>query len=238
MAIIPFPFGPACFSEGWRIENASRTGGATILGQQQFAQSPAGRWRGRMQFHCVTESDYLEVDGFLAALDGSANTFYLGPVDWRGRPWNTDPLTGGRITPDLARRSVEVDPAFDTNPDTTGRLDFTLAQAAPMNATTLQIRRAKGGALRRGQYFAIGTSLHIITAVNSADPVDAATGLPAPGTVDISIRPWLRGPFAADTPLEFAQPLALMRLAPDAAALLERTTSPLSDLALEFVEAF
>ncbi|MBA9071619.1 hypothetical protein FHR71_005405, partial [Methylobacterium sp. RAS18] len=149
MATIPFPVGPACFSEGWRIESAVRTAGATLLGQQQFSASPAGRWRGRMQFHCITEDDYLEVDGFLAALDGPANTFVLGPADWRGRPWNVDPLTGGRITPDLAKGSADIDPAFDTNPDTTGRLSFSLAQAASMNATTLRIRRDKGGALRR-----------------------------------------------------------------------------------------
>lgn len=236
MAIIPFPVGPACFSEGWRIENASRTGGATILGQQQFSQSPAGRWRGRMQFHCITEDDYLEVDGFLAALDGSANTFYLGPIDWRGRPWNEDALTGGKITPALAAASAAVDPAYDLNPDTTGALNFTLAEAAPLNATSLLIQRNKGGALKRGQYLSLGGRLHIITGLLSVDPVDEA-GTPAPGTVRVSIRPWLRMDYPAGQFIEFARPAGLVRLAPDAAPMLERTTSPLSDLPLDFVEA-
>lgn len=237
MAIIPFPVGPACFSEGWRIENASRTGGATILGQQQFSQSPAGRWRGRMQFRCITEDDYLEVDGFLAALDGSANTFYLGPIDWRGRPWNTDPLTGGRITPDRALASAAVDPAYGTNPDTSGTLNFALAEAASLNATTLLLQRNRGGAVKRGQYLSLGGRLHIITGLLSADPVDLS-GRPAAGTIRVSIRPWLRAEYAAGTAAEFARPMGLMRLAPDATPLLERTTSPLSDLPLDFTEAF
>lgn len=238
MAIIPFPVGPTCFSEGWRIENASRTGGATILGQQQFAQSPAGRWRGRMQFHCITEDDYLEVDGFLAALDGSANTFYLGPADWRGRPWNIDPLTGGRITPDLARRSAEIDPAFDTNLDTTGRLTFSLAESVTVNATSLRIRRDKGGALRRGQYLSIGDRLHIIAGLATADPTDPSSGQAIAGEIGVTIRPWTRAAYATGTAVEFAGPKGLMRLTPDFAGTLERTTSPLADLAIEFVEAF
>lgn len=238
MAIVPLPVGPACFSEAWRIENASRTGGATILGQQQFAQSPAGHWRGRMQFHCITEDDYLEVDGFLAALDGSANTFYLGPIDWRGRPWNIDPLTGGRITPNRTAASTGGDPGYDTNPDTTGALNFALAAPAALNATTLTIQRNKGGRLKRGQYFAVGGRLHIIAGLLTPDPVDPVTGQPAPGTVQVSIRPWLRDAYPVGSYLEFGQPFGLMRLAPDATPLLERTTSPLSDLPLEFIEAF
>jgi hypothetical protein len=238
MAIVPIPVGPRCFSEGWRIENASRTGGATITGQQQFSQSPAGRWRGRMQFHCISDDDYLEVDGFLAALDGSANTFYLGPVDWRGRPWNIDPLVGGRITPDLAKGSAAIDPAFDTNPDTTGRLTFSLAEAAAMNATSLRIHRDKGGALRRGQYLSIGERLHIITGLTTADPTDPSNGQAVAGEIGVTIRPWTRAAYAAGTAIEFAEPRGLMRLAPDFAGTLERTTSPLADIAIEFTEAF
>ncbi|MEN3212226.1 hypothetical protein PUR23_19640 [Methylorubrum populi] len=238
MAIIPFPVGPSCFSEGWRIENASRTAGPTILGQQQFVSSPAGRWRGRMQFHCITDDDYLEVDGFLAALDGSANTFYLGPADWRGRPWNSDALTGSLITPDRVAANARAHPGYDTNPDTTGRLDFALAAPVALNATSLTIQRNKGGALKRGQYLSIGKHLHIITALAAPDPSDPATGQPVPGAVQVSIRPWTRRVFQAGSPVEFARPVGLMRLAPDAAPLLERTTSPLSDLPLEFVEAF
>lgn len=237
MAIIPFPVGPRCFSEGWRIENASRTGGATISGQQQFSQSPAGRWRGRMQFHCITEDDYLEVDGFLAALDGSANTFYLGPVDWRGRPWAADPLTGGAITPARGAENLAADPGFENNPDTSSSLNFVLAQTAEMNSTTLALQRIRGGALRRGQYISIARRLHIITALLSPDPVDE-TGMPAQGTVQVSIRPWARSQYLAGTIVETGHPDGLMRLAPDSTPVLERTTSPLSDLSFDFIEAF
>lgn len=228
MATIPFPVGPTCYTEGWRIENASRTGGPAVLGSQQFVSSPAGRWRGKLSFHCITDDDYREVDGFLAALDGSANTFLLGPSDWRGRPWNLDPF-GFPITP--ARRGGA---SFEADPLTTSALSFSLNAAAAMNATSLSIRRTRGGLLKRGQYLSIAQRLHIVTALAGAD-----TGLTGSGSpVGIQVRPWLRADYPAGTVVEFAAPTGSMRLAPESAALLERTAEPLADLTLDVIEAF
>jgi hypothetical protein len=224
------------FTEGWRIANTSRGGGASLTGQQQFVVGPAGRWEAKLSLHCLDDDDYLEADGFLAGLDGSANAILCGPEDWRGRPWNIDPLTGTKITPNFAAQDIAVDPAFDTNPDTTGTLRFALAAPASMNATALSIQRIKGGALKRGQYLSIGQRLHIITGLTTADPTDPDSGLAIAGTIGVAVRPWLRLDYAAGTQVEFAKPVGLMRLTPDAAAMVERTTSPLSDLSLDLVE--
>lgn len=224
------------FTEGWRIANAARGGGASLTGQQQFVVSPAGRWEAKLSLHCLDDDDYLEADGFLAGLDGPANGIVCGPEDWRGRPWNIHPLTGGKIAPDFAARDIAADPAFDTNPDTTGTLRFSLAAAASMNATALSIRRDKGGHLKRGQYLSIGQRLHIITALTSASPADPDSGLAVAGTIGVSIRPWLRQDYAAGTAVEFAHPVGLMRLTAESVAMVERTTSPLSDLSLDLVE--
>ena len=96
MATLVLPPRLRRFTEGWRIANTSRGGGASLTGQQQFVVGPAGRWGAKLSLHRLDDDDYLEADGFLAGLDGSANAILCGPEDWRGRLWNIDPLTGGR----------------------------------------------------------------------------------------------------------------------------------------------
>lgn len=224
------------FTEGWRIDGASTLGAPSIKNNRQAVANPGAPWAAKLSLHCTDDDDYLEADGFLAGLDGSANAILCGPQDWRGRPWNIDPLTGAKITPDFVAWDSAIDPAFETNPDTTGTLQFSLASAASMNATALSIQRTKGGHLKRGQYLSIGQRLHIITGLTTASPPDPDSGLAVAGVIGVTIRPWLRLDYAAGTAVEFANPVGLMRLTPDSAAMVERTTSPLSDLSLDLVE--
>lgn len=224
------------FTEGWRIDGASTLGAPSIKNNRQAVANPGAPWVAKLSLHCLDDDDYLEADGFLAGLDGSANAILCGPEDWRGRPWNIDPLTGTVINPGVAAADRAIDPAFDTNADTTGALQFALAAPAAMNATALTIQRTKGGHLKRGQYLSIGQRLHIITGLTTDDPTDPGSGLAVAGVIGVTIRPWLRLDYSAGTAVEFARPLGLMRLTPDSAAMVERTTSPLSDLALDLVE--
>ncbi|MCC0809203.1 hypothetical protein FPV16_23900 [Methylobacterium sp. W2] len=227
-----------CFTEAWRIANSARGGGASLTGQQQFVVSPAGRWEAKMSFHCVEDDDYLEADGFIASLDGPATPFLVGPVDWRGRPWVIHPLSGTALTPALIRRNTGDDAAIGVNPDTIGALSFSLAANVAMNSTALTIQRNLGGALKRGQYLQIGERLHIITGLTTDDPVDPLSGVPIAGQVSVTIRPWTRDAYTAGTPIEMAAPVGLMRLTAESSAMVERTTSPLSGLSLDLVEAF
>jgi hypothetical protein len=236
MATLILPPRLARFTEGWRIDGASTLGAPSIKNNRQAVANPGAPWVAKLSLHCEDEDDYIEADGFLAGLDGSANAIVCGPEDWRGRPWNIDPLTGAKITPDFVAQDIAADPAFETNPDTTGTLQFALAAPATMNATALSIQRTKGGALKRGQYLSIGQRLHIITALTTADPTDSASGLAIAGTIGVTVRPWLRLDYPTGTAVEFAKPVGLMRLTPDSAAMVERTTSPLSDLSLDLVE--
>ena len=219
-----------CATENWRLQNAARTGGQSLSGQQQYIGSPSGQWRAKLSFHLLEDDDYLEARGFLASLDGQVTPFLIGPYDWRGRPWNIDPLTGAKITPDFQAQDIEADPAFETNPDTAGYLAFTLASAAAMNATTIQVSRAHGGLLRRGQYLGIGDRMHMIV----LPPVD--TGGTAPLT--LTIRPWLRADYVQGTTVNFYNPQVLMRLADADSGQIDMTTSPLSDVSFDLVEAF
>jgi hypothetical protein len=226
------------FTEGWRIGSAAKSGGATLAGQERFVVSPAARWEAKLSFHCVEEADYLEADGFLASLDGPANPFLCGPIDWRGRPWNTHFLTGAPITPRDVARDIKDNPAFETELSTTGSLDFLLAAPVAMNGTQALIQRNRGGLQRRGQYFSIGNNLHIITEVLSPDVTDPATTLAAPGQVLVNFRPWARADYAVNSPVEFANPVATMRLSAQSSAMVERNTTPVSDLALDLIEYF
>ncbi len=235
--MVPMPTTLLCNSETWRIENASRSGGPSTTGTQQFVISPAGRWRAKASFHLIEDDDYLEARGFIAGLDGQAGTFLIGPTDYRGQPWNIDPLTGGIITPDKAVRDAEIDPAFENYPDTTGRLDFVLADPVALNATSIAIQRNKGGRLKRGQYLQIGERLHIIIGLTTADPVDPGSGLAIAGRIGVTIRPWARAAYGSGTAVEFARPKCLMRLADADQGGVDMTTSPLSSLPLDIVEA-
>ncbi len=219
-----------CSSETWRIENAARGGGPSITGTQQFVMSPAGRWRAQASFHLIEDDDYLEARGFMAGLDGQAGTFLIGPTDYRGQPWNADPLTGALITPRVQERSFRSDPAYLANADTTALLDFRASGAVALNATSMAISRFKGGALKRGQYFSFGNRLHIITEVPGGDDGTRAV-------VNVNFRPWTRAAYAAGAFLDFYAPRCLMRLSQDETGRVDMTTSPLSSLSLDLVEA-
>ncbi len=227
----------ARFTEGFGLANTAKGGVISITGAQQNVPSAAQYWQARLTFNARKEDDYLAVDAFLAGLDGVANNFLCGPVDWRGRPWNVNPRTRARITPAMGRRDAAINPAYATNPDTTSVLSFKLGAAALMNATSVVVQRVKGGYIKPGQYFSIGNRLHIITDLLSVDPLDSA-GLPAPGSVTVSIRPWLRLDYPVNTVLEFAKPVGLMQLTKESANMLERTTSPLAELPLSIKEYF
>lgn len=217
----------ACSTEGWRIENAARSGGQSIVGSEQFVAGPGSRWRAKATFTLMEDADYLAMRGFIAGLDGQSGTFLVGPIDWRGQPWSAYPLGGTLMTPGK----------LAADPSAPGAPNFVLAANVAANATTLSVTRAAGGLLRIGQYLQIGQRLHIIVGFTTAEVV-GPNGEAAPGTIGVTIRPWTRAAYTAGAAVNFRTPQGLMRLADADQGLIELTTSPLSDLALDLVEAF
>ena len=219
-----------CSTESWRLQNASRSGGQSISGTQQFVASPSSQWRAKISLHLLDDADYLEARGWLASLDGQAGTFLVGPTDWRGVPWILDPYTSAPITPRVQKANAAVDTAYTSNPDTAGSLQFALTSSAPMNATVIRVTRVSGGLLKRGQYLGIGGRMHTIV----VPPIDTGKA----GDIDLAIRPWLRADYPAGTAIQFAAPQTLMRLADADQGDITMTTSPLADLSLDLIEAF
>jgi hypothetical protein len=223
--------------EAFTLYNASRIGGVTLGGTVQAVANPSGLWKARIGIRLRKVEHYLTLRGFLAGLDGQAGTFNIGPIDWRGQPWYRDSLLNTTITPGVAARSSAQDPGTGVNPDTAGNLSFSVAEDAPLNSTSIVINRLRGGFLQVGQYLQLGARLYTITGLLSPEFPDPHSGLPTPGNVRVTIRPWLKDMVPATTPINFVNPKGIMRLADAQAPDVEMTTSPLGDVTLNLIEA-
>ena len=107
---------------------------------------------------------------------------------------------------------------------------FRLASAATMNATSLTIQRVTGGRLEVGMLLGLGTRLHRIVALPTAD-----NG--APGNVTVKVRSWLRQDYPANTAVNFDNPVCEMRLASDDLDGLRLSLARRGTVTLDLVEA-
>ncbi|KNY21601.1 hypothetical protein AKJ13_15215 [Methylobacterium sp. ARG-1] len=176
-----------------------------------------------MSIPCFKRQQILAMRRVIAL--GRTQLWYVGPYE-RGRaPWPVEPILGGLLTDRDAGAPQPV-------------MDFSLAVPAAMNDTVTTVRRNAGNYLAAGMIFSIGGRLHVITAITGADPGSPGSGLAVPGGIDIEIRPWFRADYAAGTPIYFATPVGVMRLASDDTASLELQLSRYGTVTVELVEAF
>lgn len=235
---LPWPSILVPSSEKWNPNTSpSRGGGRGVLNQEQVVAAPTGYTTASLTIPCPDRPRVLAMRALLAGLDGRAGAVLIGPGEVNRAPWNVSPLTGGKISYAQGARDVAIDPAFAVNPDTTSVLNFTVSGGAPMNATTMNVRRVQGGVIEPGMMFSIGNRLHIVTALPNGELT--APGLPGPaGVLPIQFRPWLRADYLDGTPIEFGRPLATMRLATDDTGAMELQLSRTGVVALDLVEAF
>jgi hypothetical protein len=221
--------------EKFWIENAARGGsGPSITGSQQWVQAPSGRWRASITVPVTSDNQYLEARGLMAALDGQAGYLRIGPVDYRGVPWGFDSY-GRREDPEFARRPM-LDGTEYADPENLidGLIQATVVDAVPLNATSCRIQVTKGSPLKRGHYFEMNGRLHMVVAVTNVSG----------NTFSVDFRPWARpmmgGPVTlpAGSPVDLVTPTSIMRLNSADTGQIEMTTSPLSDLTIDLVEAF
>lgn len=215
-----------------RLSNPSRGGGPGLDGTEQLVVAPGGgRWTWSVTIQIRTRDDVLDLDAFVLGMAGRAGTAIVPIFDGQRAPWNVYPLTGGFITPAKAAYDHAIDPAYDTNPDTTGTLAFALSAPAAMNVTTLAVARATGGVVRPGMFLSIGSEMHVVTALGAPDPG-------GPATLSVSILPWLRDDHAAGAAVEFARPVCLARLASDDTGRMDLDLLRFGQVTLDFIEAF
>ena len=235
MALVAAQWLPAIFprSGAFFLENQSRSGGLSILGNEQVTVAPSSRWRAGFSGPVVTEATVLAWRAFVAAMGGRAGTVLVPKWEAYG-PRNAN----GRRFEEQATALYGDDALFDdgTNFDLSGwgqdddPVYATLAEAAALNATQIAVNYAPGiDGVRPGQYFSIGHRLHLAT-----QTWQEAAGQPT----QIRFTPWLRESAAAGATVNIDRPVCLMRFAGDATGELDLDMGRWGQGQLEFVEAW
>jgi len=200
-----------------------RAEGQTFAGNEQVVASPTARWTAKLTIPCLGGDQVLAMRRVIAL--GRAATWWVGPYERPRAPWIQAPVLGGRVD--------------DTTADVLQpALAFVLAEAGPTNATTLRLRRVRGGTVRPGMILSIAGRLHVVTALGADTSPDPATGLPGIGELTIAIRLWLRADHPVGTHVTFARPLGTMRLAGDETGAMNLDLARHGTVALDLVEAF
>lgn len=219
-------------SGAFYLENQSRSGGVSILGNEQVTVAPSARWAARFSMPVVTEASVLAWRAFVAGMGGRAGTVLVpkweayGPRDINGRRFEElataqwgDQLFDDNGAFDLSGWGQDDAPVYGS-----------LASSAAINATQIAVDYAPGiDGLRPGQYFSIGQRLYMVTQTWQSDEG-------APST--IRFAPWLREAAPSGAPVILDRPVCLMRFAQDQTGELELDMGRWGSGGLEFVEAF
>lgn len=218
-------------SGGFYLENQTRSGGVTVLGNEQIVTSPSARWKASFSGPVVNETSVLTWRAFVGGMGGRAGTVLVprwgiyGPTDQNGRRLNRHGSATLGGTPrrqalfDLSGFGQDDEPVFAT-----------LAAAAAVNATQISVNYAEGiDGVRPGQYFGIGQRLYLVTQTWQEDE-----GEPT----QIRFTPWLREGAAAGATVIIDRPVCLMRFAQDQTGELELDMGRWGRGGLEFVEAW
>lgn len=219
-------------SGAFYLENQSRSGGVSILGNEQVTVAPSARWRARFSGPVVTEASVLAWRAFVAGMGGRAGTVLVpkweayGPRDVNGRRFEelaTAQWGGVHFDDngpfDLSGWGQDDTPVYAT-----------FAAPAALNATQIAVNYAPGiDGVRPGQYFSIGHRLHMVTQTWQEGDDDPT---------QIRFTPWLREDVVADTPVIIDRPVCLMRFAQDQTGDLELDMGRWGSGQLEFVEAW
>ncbi len=208
------------------LENMTRTGGVSILGNEQVVQAPSARWRASLDISIRGEEKVLAWRRLRA--HGRLSTFLVPVMDrYRQRNENgrkfgllyTASIGCDELIFDLSGLGQDDTPVFAT-----------LAESAAINATQISVNYAQGiDGLRPGQYFSIGNRLYMVDEtwqVNEGDPTQ------------IRFTPWLREDVAAGTTVNIDRPACLMRLESDNSGETTLRYRRSGSFSLNFVEAW
>ena len=211
-------------SIGWMLRNASRSGGVGLTGQEQVIVSPTGRWTATAVFNVFSGLEDPAALAYRSLIRRGRGAIVIVPeTDTRG------PLQWAGIK--IPRRGVRHSDGATFSDGSGYGQDYTgatLAAAATMNATQIQIRLGGGLILIPGMRFSTPDDrLHEIDEVVAQD-----------GEIwTVRILPWLRADYAAGTVLNFDAPRCRMRLASDDTGGISISQRSLSTPTIEFVEA-
>ena len=209
-------------SESWVIENADRSGGVSITGSEQIVSTPGGRWRAKLTFMLFSDEAPV-MRALILGLRGRSGTVLVGPFDMTGAP------RGGVLDPWAAELGIINDGQPYPAPREAEDVAATLYASATLRARSLSIRMQAGRRPSAGNYVSVANRLYVLTGV---------TPQGAPNDFTCSIEPPLKQPAAFGAPVDFINPVCVMRLATPVDRLPISASTFATDVTLDLVEAF
>lgn len=206
------------------LTGQSLEGRQSISGAETVIPTLRGRWSASASFVLKGEGAVLQWQAFLAQMEGRIGTT-LVPARSRWRPRDRDGhaiafcQTGG-----LADAQSHEHFGFAN----TLISYMTVAAAAPLRATQIDVRNLNTTGLRPGQFFSIGERLH---------RVQAHWQPGAEGTSRLMFQPPLRAAVGAGTRVDLGRPVCKMRFATDDEGLFDQSMPVLPRVQVNFVEA-
>ena len=206
------------------LTGQSLEGRQSISGAETVIPTLRGRWSASASFVLKGEGAMLQWQAFLAQMEGRIGTT-LVPARSRWRPKDRDghALAFCQIG-DLADAQTHEHFGFANTPISY----MTVAAAAPLRATEIDVRNVNTTGLRPGQFFSIGERLH---------RVQTHWQPGAEGTSRLMFQPPLRAAVAAGARVELGRPVCKMRFATDDEGPFDQSMPVLPRVQVNFVEA-
>lgn len=204
-----------------RFVGASLEPQRAISGAETIVPVPSGRWEVECSFVISGEAAQLQWQAFLAQMEGRIGTT-LVPITTRFRPRDRS----GRGVPGcgvagLADAQTWEHFGFAHAPVAT----MSLADPAPLRATTIRVTAANTTGIRPGQYFSVGERLHRVQHHWQTED----------GVSNLMIQPPLRQPLN-QAALILDRPVCLMRFATEDEGQFDQLLDRMPRVTCRFVE--
>lgn len=212
--------------------NMSRSGGPSVIGNEQVVVSYSDRWTARLTTKLTRMDQVLRMRGLMAAADGRANTWLIPTCS--GFQTFTSEALPRAVGFDAVPRPTFSDAATFSDGSTFAEQELvlgTLTAPASIGARSIVVHMTDQAPQPSwGQYFSIGQRLYVIVSC-LPDPGGAAD------TYDIEFRPGLRAVASIGEVVDFSKPACLMRLATDGEGAIDLDLLRFASVTLNFVEA-
>lgn len=208
------------------LQNASRSGGAALNGQEQTVSSMSARWSATFADMPIRSQDeMLAYEAFLANFEGRANVVIAPTFVGSRANWPVD-IYGRKLTPAFTRHkqldgTIYADAPIPAESQIIARFSAAVAR----RATIVSLQVVQGSPIKVGQLFSprLGV-LHRITE-------DLGGG-------QYRIKPPLRYAEIINTPVDFMRPTCAMKLASDEEGVLSPRSYRYGTASLTLEEAF
>lgn len=205
-----------------RFVGASLEPQRSISGAETVVPSMGGRWEVDCSFVIRGEAAQLEWQAFLAQMEGRIGTT-LVPIRTRFRPKDRDGHAAPSCrTAGLADAQTWEHFGFENAPVAT----MSLAEPAPLRATTIRVTGGNTTGIRPGQYFSLGERLYRVQ--HHWQTQD--------GVSNLMIQPPLRQAFSTGA-LILDRPVCLMRFASEDEGQFDQLLDRMPRVTCRFIEA-